>query len=312
MKSEFQFIQHIKDRFSLSNVGDDCAVLPKDEVSDLLMTTDLLIQDVHFRLEWAKPADIGHRSLAVSLSDIAAMGGTPLWAMLSIGIPKNLWNNEFLNEFYTGWHSLAQKFAVELVGGDISSSPNKLVIDSIVIGEVAKGKAVRRSDAKAGDLIYVSGTLGAAAAGLRRLKEGAFENADLIQKQLRPMPQMELGKHLVQLGIVTSMIDISDGLSSDLGHICESSGVGARIVSEDLPIDPGVTRSFPDNEEQIDLALNGGEDFELLFTVSPNAENALADLPVTRIGTVTDQEGTLELEKNHLTRQLIPKGFKHF
>src|SRR5688500_4736784 len=104
MKSEFQFIRHIKDRFSLSNVGDDCAVLPKDEVSDLLITADLLIEDVDFRLARSKPADIGHKSLAVSLSDIAAMGGTPLWALLSIGIPEYLWNDEFVDEFYAGWH----------------------------------------------------------------------------------------------------------------------------------------------------------------------------------------------------------------
>src|SRR5687768_14728833 len=157
MKSEFQFIQHIKGQFSLSKVGDDCAVLPKDVVSDLLITADLLVEDVDFRLEWAKPSDIGHKSLAVSLSDIAAMGGTPFWAMLSIGVPKHLWNDKFLNEFYTGWHSLGEKFAVELVGGDISSSPDKLVIDSIVMGEAPKGNAIRRSGAKAGDSIYVSG-----------------------------------------------------------------------------------------------------------------------------------------------------------
>jgi thiamine-monophosphate kinase len=311
MKSEFQFIQHIKDRFSLASVGDDCAVLPKDEVSDLLMTADLLIQDVDFRLEWAKPADIGYKSLAVSLSDIAAMGGTPRWAMLSIGIPKNLWNNEFLDEFYTGWHFLGEKFAIELVGGDISSSPDKLVIDSIVIGEVLKGKAVRRSGAGSGDSIYVSGTLGAAAAGVLSLKEGATEHAYLIQKQLRPTPQVELGKVLMKLGIATSMIDISDGLSSDLAHVCEASDVGAEIEVDLLPIDSGVKSIFPDPDEALRLAMNGGEDFELLLTVDSDTEGLIHDLPLTRIGTITDSR-TLELKQNGSIRELLPEGFRHF
>lgn len=309
MKSEFQFIRQIKEHYSLNSIGDDCAILSKNETSDLLITTDLLIDGIDFRLEWANPNDIGHKSLAVSLSDIAAMGGTPDAALISIGIPANLWNDEFLDEFYAGWHELAKKFGVQLVGGDVSRAPDVLVIDSILIGEVPKGKAIRRSGASAGDGIYVSGTLGGAAAGLRILENGDSKNQDkLVQKQLRPYPQVELGKQLRDLGIATSMIDLSDGLSSDLAHICEASGVGAAIEAKLLPVDPNITET---SDIPLDLALNGGEDFELLFTVAGDGEDLVGELPVTRIGTVTDS-GRMELKLAGSIHELLPRGFKHF
>src|SRR5436190_1700034 len=163
MKSEFEFINDLKSRFSLDKVGDDCAVLPKDDKTDLLVTADLLIEDIDFRLEWTTPEFLGHKALAVSLSDIAAMSGTPKWALLSIGVAENLWKTDFLDRFYAGWHKLAAKYELELVGGDISRSHDKLVIDSIVGGEVQHGKAILRSGAKPGDGIYISGTLGGAA-----------------------------------------------------------------------------------------------------------------------------------------------------
>ena len=309
MKSEFQFIRDIKDRFGLSHVGDDCAVLAKDEVSDLLITADLLIENVDFRLKWAKPAEIGHKSLAVSLSDIAAMGGNPTSALISIGIPKNLWNSDFLDEFYGGWHRLAEEFGMEMVGGDVSSSPDGLVIDSVVMGEVQKGKAIRRSGAKVGDLIYVSGSLGGAAAGLRILEAGKDPEIDtLVQKHLRPTPQVTLGKQLMVLGVTTSMIDISDGLSSDLAHICEASRVGAVIDADLIPIDRNITGTFND---RLDLALNGGEDFELLLTIPADASDLIRELPLTRIGEVTDS-GQMEIKLDGEVRELKPQGFRHF
>ncbi|PYS86933.1 MAG: thiamine-phosphate kinase [Acidobacteria bacterium] len=313
MKSEFQFINSIKDRFSLSEVGDDCAVLPKDKDSDLLISADLLVQDVDFRLEWSNPADIGHKSLAVSLSDIAAMGGTPLWGLLSLAVPKSLWNDDFLDNFYEGWHFLAKKHGVELVGGDISSTTGKFVIDSIVVGEVPKDRAIRRSGANPGDHIYVSGTLGGAAGGLRLLETSQIHpKLHLIEKQLRPAPQVELGKQLNALGIVTSMIDISDGLSSDLAHICRSSGVGASINIEKIPIDPNLAETFPDRDENLELAINGGEDFELLFTVSPEDADQLRSLDVVSIGTITEHTDILEIFQKGNTKELRPGGFRHF
>jgi len=317
MKSEFQFIQYIQNRFSLSRVGDDCAVLPKNHDTDLLISADMLVQDVDFRLEWSRPADIGHKSLAVSLSDIAAMGGNPIWGMLSLAVPDFQWNEEFLDEFYEGWHFLAKKHGVELIGGDTSSTTGKFVIDSIVMGEVPKGRAIRRSGAKPRDHIYVSGTLGGASGGLRSLETTQIEVAsplisDLVTKQLRPRPQVELGKQLNALGIVTSMIDISDGLSSDLAHICRSSGVGALIDAEQIPIDPNLIAAFTDPDETLDIALNGGEDFELLFTVSPEDIDQLRSLDVVRIGTITEHADILEISQNGNPKELLPGGFRHF
>ncbi|MGH9948314.1 MAG: thiamine-phosphate kinase [Pyrinomonadaceae bacterium] len=317
MNSEFQFIQHIKEKYSLRKVGDDCAVFPKDEQFDNLITADMLIEDIDFRLSFADPRSIGHKSLAVSLSDIAAMGGTPKYAMLSIGIPEKLWSGSFLDEFYIGWHKLARKFDVELVGGDISRSPDKVVIDSVVIGEVPKDKAVLRSGAKAGDAIFVSGTLGAAAAGLKILESGntqdLSENAKgLIDQQLRPQPQVVLAKHLYYLGLVTSMIDLSDGISCDLAHICSSSGVGAKIEIENLPIHPGLDEYFESEDSILQYALHGGEDFELLFTVSEDSASSLSELAVTRIGTATINAGRIEITKSGNTTLLEPEGFRHF
>ena len=317
MKSEFQLIQDIQNRFSLSKVGDDCAVLPKDNDTDLLITADMLVQDLDFRLEWSRPADIGYKSLAVSLSDIAAMGGTPLWGLISLAVPESLWNDDFLDSFYEGWQFLAKQHAVELVGGDISSTTDKFVIDSIVMGEVPKGRAIRRSGAKPGDHIYVSGTLGGAAGGLRSLEtansdlESEFAKK-LIVKQLRPTAKVELGKQLSALAIVTSMIDVSDGLSSDLAHICYSSGFGATIDAEKIPIDPNLTGTFTNREEILDLALNGGEDFELLFTLSPENTNQLGSFDVTRIGTITSRSDRLEIIQDGVIRELRPGGFRHF
>ena len=316
MNSEFQFIRHIKDRYSLKYAGDDCAVLPKDENSDLLFTADLLIEDVDFRLEWAKPADLGHKSLAVSLSDVAAMGGTPQFAALSLGVPRSLWNDNFLEGFYAGWTALAKEYGVELVGGDISSS-DKFVIDSIVLAETPRNKAILRFGAKPGDAIFVSGSLGGAAAGLKLLdgpeKDTKWDEnaANLVTKQLRPTPQVDLGKRLMNLGLVTSMIDISDGLSSDLTHICEASGVGAVVDALSLPVHSDIHHCFPNPNAPMEFALNGGEDFELLFTIPEKEINRLVGFPVHKIGTINDSL-KVELYLNDNVQDLLPKGFQHF
>ena len=313
MRSEFQFINDIKERFSPLLIGDDCAVLPKDEISDLLITADMLIQNVDFRLEWAKPADIGHKSLAVSLSDIAAMGGTPTYGLVSLGVPEDLWGGEFLDEFYNGWRALAAKFGVELAGGDVSSSRSGLVIDSILLGVVPKGRACLRSGAKVGDHIYVSGTIGAAAAALRLLEAGfTDDSSELVQRQLRPTPQVDLAKQLNDLGLVTAMIDLSDGISSDLSHLCKSSHVGALIEANSLPIDPNIYDVISGPAESLNVALNGGEDFELLFTSTSELPDSITDrYSVTRVGTITVSEKT-EILENGKIRDLPQLGFRHF
>ncbi len=314
-RSEFEFIQNIKSKFSLTKVGDDCAVLPKDDKSDLLVTADLLVEDIDFRLDWTTPEFLGHKALAVSLSDVATMGGLPTWSMLSIGVPERLWKTDFIDRFYDGWFALARQFNVELVGGDVSRTPDKVVVDSIVGGDVKRGRAILRSTAKLGDAIFVTGTLGGAAGGLKLLEGGARiddeKAADLLLKQLQPQPQLANANLLQTLGIVTSSIDLSDGLSSDLNHICEASGVGACIRTENLPMNTDLGVHFPANE-CLDMALNGGEDFELLFTVSEKNISHLNLLQFTCIGEVTANVGIVELSIDGKATVLQPKGYQHF
>ena len=319
MRSEFEFIDHIKLKYALNRVGDDCAVLPKDDVADMVVTADMLVEDIDFRLDWTTPEFLGHKALAVSLSDIAAMGATPRWAMLSLAVPEHLWNSDFFDEFYKGWNLIAQKYNVELVGGDISKIESKLVIDSTVGGELPKGTAVLRSGAKPGDGIFVTGELGGAAAGLRLLEDGVRYPAEngpsydsLLLHQLNPHPRVENGSLIRTELNASAMIDLSDGLSSDLSHICEASAVGARLSADSIPIDRKLKRIFVERDEQFDMALNGGDDFELLFTVDEKNISAEKLSRFHRIGEVTANVGVIELIVDGAVRRLEPKGYRHF
>lgn len=317
--NEFEFIKNIKKNYGLNAVGDDCAVLPKDDLSDLLMTSDLLVEEIDFKLDWATPEMLGHKALAVSLSDIAAMGGKPEWSLLSIGIPAALWGAKFLSGFYDGWHELANRYDVKLVGGDISRTPSKLFIDSTVGGSVEAGKALRRSGARVGDSVCVTGPLGGAAAGLRLLNEGLKydessldSKMQLIRKQLSPEARVDLGQRLRKSGVVTSMIDLSDGVSSDLAHICRASGVGAVVFANDIPFEAEVMELAGSVDAMLDLALNGGEDFELLFTAPHEKISRLNLDDIFRIGEITETVGVIELERNGKRELLPPGGYRHF
>jgi len=322
VKSEFEFIEAVRRRYSLSKIGDDCAVLPKDSKTDLVITTDLLVEDIDFRLDWTTPEFLGHKALAVSLSDVAAMGAKPVWAMLSIGIPENIWKTDFVEKFYDGWFALAKKFDVELVGGDVSKTPDKIVVDSIAAGEVKKGKAILRSNARIGDLIFVTGALGGAAAGLQLLETGGrFDQSihkNLLLRQLKPDPQTEIGKILGSKNLATAMIDVSDGLTSDLNHVCRESQVGAEIFADKIPdlFDSEKFSSVFDSSEIKNFVLNGGEDYELLFTVSPGKKNRvekeLAKSEFSLIGKVTATVEIIELNLGNKIEILEPKGFRHF
>ncbi|MFN2501483.1 MAG: thiamine-phosphate kinase [Pyrinomonadaceae bacterium] len=323
MISEFEFVRNIKRKHDLRRVGDDCAVLPKDGEVDLVVTADLLVEDIDFRLAWTTPEMLGHKALAVSLSDVAAMGAVPKWAMISIGVPTDLWETDFLCGFYAGWHALSSQFGVELIGGDTSRSPDRLVIDSVAAGEVSSGKALVRSGAVSGDLVVVTGTLGGSAGGLQLLEAGgqygteaALWEQNLLLTHLKPSPQIALAMSLQRNGMVRSMIDISDGLLSDLEHICSSSSVGARIVAEQIPIHPDLAKVIGSEEDRLELAINGGEDYQLLFTVSIEDFDRLLSTSDERIftviGEVTGKVGIVELVRSGKASVVESKGYRHF
>jgi thiamine-monophosphate kinase len=323
MPTEFQFLENLRQKYSLAKIGDDCAVLPKDSRRDLVVTTDLLVEDIDFRIEWSKPEFIGHKALAVSLSDVAAMGAKPVWSMISIGVPERIWQTDFVDEFYDGYYRLAKKFDVEIVGGDVSKTPDKIVIDSIAAGEVKKGQAVLRSGAKPGDFIFVTGALGGATAGLKLLERGVLYDQSasgwqkkLLLKQLAPVPQVHAAGDLSGKNRPSAMIDLSDGLSSDLAHICRESKVGAKIFAERIPFHKNLRSVAGTDEEKLDYALNGGEDFELLLTANPKKNFHLKKMVENghffEIGEVTANAEIIELVAGGRSLILEPNGFRHF
>ena len=377
--NEFDFIRSLREEARwrthsarlITGIGDDAAVVTQIANRDLVVTTDLLIEGVDFYRDAAPARLLGHKALAVSLSDIAAMGARPFWSLLSMGMPAAIWRDQFKDEFFTGYFELADQFGVELTGGDVSEAKDGIMIDSIVLGEVKSGTAVLRSGARPGDQIFVTGALGGAAAGLKLIEMGArlgeaglaslprasqrgnstaviaesvpgavatgsrrgnspedvpttgADSAELkaieslLLRQLRPSPRVGWGIVLGEERLATAMIDISDGLSSDIAHLCEESHVGALIQSSSLPIDRAV--SVLCGRRALDplmLALHGGEDFELLFTVRPED---VARLPkrvdgvtVARIGEVTDQPGTIRIAEQNRVWDLQRGGFEHF
>jgi thiamine-monophosphate kinase len=348
-RSEFEFINRIKRqahrhadklrRFTSSliphpsslrlGVGDDAAVIRQFDGRDTVITADLLVEDIDFRRSVISPPLLGHRALAVSLSDIAAMGARPRWAMLSLGLPSDVWHTGFVDEFYEGFFALADYHGVTLVGGDVSRTPERIVIDSIVLGEALSDSAVLRRGARPGDHIFVTGKLGGAAAGLRLLERGARlgEKAKhrrqarvvrkLLLRQLRPLPRVEWGEWLGHASLATAMIDLSDGLSSDLAHLCEASGVGASVEVARIPVDPYVASICGRRAlDPLMLALHGGEDFELLFTIRPRdlrwLPRSIDRVPATYIGDITKKSGRITLVEGSHRWTLEPGGFQHF
>lgn len=306
----------------VKGVGDDAAVLRQSAELDTVITTDLLVEDIDFKLTGDAEIDaplIGRRAVAVSLSDIAAMGARPRWLLLSVGVPRKLWERGFARSLLSNALSYAAGFGVALVGGDISRTPEHVVVDSIVLGEVERGRAVPRSGAKPGDQIYVTGFLGGAAYTLRDAERQSWHAADGPEGGLReptPQPRVEFGSAIGSRRLATAMIDISDGLSSDLAHLCRESGVGARVEAASLPLDPVLKEAGLKKSDALSLALHGGEDFELLFTIRPRRANAVEKLRgqvnLTRIGEVTAERGAVRLVHNKRARLLRPGGFEHF
>ena len=260
-----------RDRRIVTGIGDDCAVMRPLPGEDLVFTCDSTLEDRHFTLDTHTAADIGHKALARSLSDLAAMGSEPVFCLVSLALPKAL-ATRWLSDFYKGLLALAYRYKITLAGGDLSQF-DKVVADVTCCGRVPRGEALLRRGAKAGDIIYVSGALGAAALGLRTRRGIAWA------QHKRPEPRIAQGMALRHFD-VSACMDLSDGLSLDLLRLCRESKVGADLLSSSLPIARGAT---------LHDALHGGEDYELLFTASAKVKipSQLASLPVSRIGVVT-------------------------
>jgi thiamine-monophosphate kinase len=329
--NESEIISRLKKRTKINDqvlvgIGDDAAVIKTTGDTDLVACCDLMVEGVHFRTEWTTPRLLGRKALAVNLSDVAAMGALSKFAMISIALPHR-YSAEFIDELFAGISELAEKVGVAIIGGDTSSSLQALFIDVSIIGECQNGKAVTRHGAQIGDKIYVSGSLGASALGLSFLEAG-FRLSDVrdmgdtgqqaVLKHLAPEPRVRLGRALGESELATAMIDISDGLSTDLTHILEESSVGATIHASALPIHTCVM-SAAESISVLDptmLALNGGEEYELLFTARPEDHDRLIFLAktlgekVTQIGEIDGGE-ELRLERNGQIETIQPSGYEH-
>jgi thiamine-monophosphate kinase len=326
MPRESEIISRLRARGSIGDevllgIGDDAAVIKGVAGRDVLACCDLMVEGVHFRAEWTPPQLLGHKALAVNLSDIAAMGGVAKFAMVSIAVPSRF-SSAFIDQLFEGLFQLADRCGVSIVGGDTSSSCDSLFVDVSVIGDCVSGRAVTRAGAKPGDRIYVSGSLGGSALGLSLLEEGVRLEDDshygeALLKHLAPEPRLSLGRALGEAGLATSMIDISDGLSTDLWHLLEESNCGAVIHSATIPVAECVRRySKSHAAEALRLALNSGEEYELLFTApaenlsSFEKLNESLGIPITGVGEVVEGRG-LQIETSGILEPLLPSGYEH-
>ena len=288
--------------------GDDAALLAVEPGSHLVATTDTLVAGVHYFPD-ADPADVGYKALAVNLSDLAAMGATPRWFTLALTLSETEMSHAWLDGFSGGLAQLAGEHRIALVGGDLCKGPPAITIQAL--GECPQGQEVRRNGAKAGDFIYVSGTLGSAAHALAQLKSGHHPNPACLTRLLRPVPRVDLGISL--RGIASAMIDVSDGLLADLGHLLDAGAAGARINIDSIPYHASLDNPR-DPAQKWRHILSGGDDYELCFTVPPAKLQELEQIrqPRYRIGEITQEK---EL---HCTRrdgsEYIPDatGYRHF
>jgi thiamine-monophosphate kinase len=325
---EFGFINRIAPQFlkdipdGVTGIGDDCAVIPWKENESLLVTTDMLIEDIHFLRTKISPRDLGYKSLAVNLSDIAAMGGTPESAFLSLGIPGDI-AIEWLDDFYTGLNNLANQEHILLLGGDTTKSPAHLVINITVIGKADSQLIKYRSTAKQGDIICVTGFIGDSGGGLKSLMEEKPLDDDiiyLIRRHNSPRAHLAEGVWLAKQEGVHAMMDVSDGIDSDLRRIMEKSRCGAEINIDNLPISQQlreVSGVFDWNSDEI--AITGGEDYCLLITVDPGLYNIISGKfekefhrKLPGIGLITNEEGKLKYFKNEKLVVIQGHGFDHF
>jgi thiamine-monophosphate kinase len=291
-------------------IGDDCAALRIPPGHEALVTTDLSLEGIHFRREWHPPEIVGHRCLTRGLSDIASMGGRPIAAFLSLALPRSL-PQRWVGRFFDGLLHQAAAFQMTLAGGDVAQSPGGILADIVVVGSSPTGNAVLRSGAKPGDRVYVTGDLGGSAAALKLLiAHRKLRPADFPQ-HFHPQPRVAVGEFLCKRRLASAMIDISDGFSTDLAHICEESGVGAEIRAAALPL-----ASVGKSAHQVDLrsALHGGEDYELLFT-APRGKHVpprIAGVSITEVGHITRSRRVILMNEKGIRSELRPQGWEHF
>lgn len=292
-------------------IGDDTAILRVPPGHEMLVTTDFSLEDVHFRRDSHPPESVGHRCLARGLSDIAAMGGQPIAAFLSLALPANL-PQKWVDAFLRGLLALARQHRVELAGGDTAQSPGqhssaKILADIVVVGSAPRGQALRRSGAEPGDAIYVTGSLGGSALALATLIALPKRKLDSRKypAHFYPQPRSAPAQYLRKHQLATSMIDLSDGLSTDLHHLCEESNVSAEVTANLIPKAHGAT---------LEQALHGGEDYELLFTAPANRKipRTLEGVAITRIGNIQKGRAHVLLLDGARRSKLLPHGWEHF
>lgn len=330
---EFGLIHKIQSRIParskrvLKGIGDDCAVYAGKNGIHTVISTDALVEKVHFDLKTHSPEQLGRKALAVNVSDIAAMGATPLFAVITLGIPKKI-KVEFIDRFYKGLNKACQEYNLDVVGGDTVSSPNVFFVNVTIVGETFKNRLFTRKGARAGDAICVTGTLGDSALGLKILKSrkttwqgNPTQRNKLVQRHILPTPRLEVSQHLAQSRMaITSMIDVSDGLTQDLQHLLTASRTGAELWEDQIPLSKAFEKfSALNNIKPQKLALGGGEDYELLFTINSDNVKKLVEscvqfgVPVTQIGVVSSQPGIVLVQPAGRRKLLQkPLGFNHF
>ncbi|MDO5443363.1 MAG: thiamine-phosphate kinase [Bacteroidia bacterium] len=311
MKGEFELIDSIRSMFpapdGIKGIGDDCAIIPQTSGYETLVSTDMLVEGSHFLLDDITPYRLGWKSAAVNFSDIAAMGGEPVGSFLALALPKGL-PEGWMEKFLEGYRAVSLEYGFPLLGGDTTASPDRLCICVTVLGKAPEGCSKKRSGAQPGDLICVTGTLGDSGAGLQAVLKGiGREAAALIEKHYLPRPRIAEGRMLAACQGVHAMMDISDGVGSDIRHILEESGVGAVIDVRTLPVS-AETKNFCSAQglDPVEIALCGGEDYELLFTITEEAEETLG-VQHTVIGRITcgDNVEWAGADRDYM-------GFRHF
>jgi thiamine-monophosphate kinase len=326
---EFGFIDSIKGRCDIpvqgviKGIGDDCAVLRSTPGRVLLFTSDMLVEDIHFVIGKIPFYQLGRKAIAVNLSDIASMGGRPIAALISLAVPAET-DLESIQEVYQGMRDISTYHGLAIGGGDTVASPDKLFISVSVLGDAVEQQVLYRSGAIPGDRIYLTGPVGDSIAGLKILTkeisppEGTRDY--FINAHNNPTPLVKTGMSIAGSGLATAMIDLSDGLLSDLGHICEESGVGALLSAEKIPFSPELTLlAAGAGLDPLDLALSGGEDYQLLFTAPAGHDQGIENLFIERgltrpvqIGAIDQGPGIRMVKADGSVEELQPQGFNHF